>query len=135
MTERGNNDNNDVDDWTPQHITEGKSEAADAPLLDDDDDNEDDDCEDDGIDVRDDVDDQAILDMPIVFAAGTVADSSVVEKDRGGTHVHDKCSTKEEFSSQRQWGNVILDVFPLDPGQGAEIERAKKMLLTMYLNV
>ena len=97
MTERGNNDD-DVDKWRPQHIAEGKSEATDAPLLDDDDD-EDDDREDDGIDFRDDVNDQAILDMPVVFAARTAADSSVVENDRGGTHVHDKCSTKEEFLS------------------------------------
>ena len=63
-----------VDDGTPQHIAEGESEATDAPLLDDDDD-EDDVREDDGIDVRDDVDDQAMLDMPVVVAAGTVADS------------------------------------------------------------
>ncbi len=103
MTERGNDgDDNDVNDWTPQHITEGESEATDALLLDDDDDDEDDDREDDGIDVRDDVDDQAILDMPVVFAAGTVADWSVVENNRGGTHVHDKRSTKEEFSARRQ---------------------------------
>ena len=103
MTERGNDDDDDddddVDDWTPQHITEGESEATDAPLLDDDDDDEDDDREDDGIDVRDNVDDQPILDMPVVFAAGTAADSLVVENDRGGTHVHGKRSTKEEFSS------------------------------------
>ncbi len=100
MTERGNDNDDNVDNWMPQHITEGKSKATDAPLLDDDDDIEDDDCEDDGIDVRDDLDDQEILDMPVVFAAGTVADSSVVENNRGGTHVHDKCSKKEEFSSQ-----------------------------------
>ncbi len=53
--------------------------------------------------------------MPAVVAAGTVAVSSVVENDRGGTHVHDKRSTVEEFSSRRQWGYVISDVFPLDP--------------------
>ncbi len=102
MTERGNDDDDDVDDWTPQHITEGEREAADAPLLKDDDadDDEDDDREDAGINVRDDVDDQAILDMPVVFAAGTAANSSVVENDRGGNHVQDKCSTKEEFSSR-----------------------------------
>jgi hypothetical protein len=40
------------------------------------------------------------LDMPVVFAAGTAANSSVVENDRGGNHVQDKCSTKEEFSSR-----------------------------------
>jgi hypothetical protein len=102
LTERGNKDDDDVDDWMPQHITEGKSEATDAPLLDDDNDDEDDNCEDDGINVRVDVDDQAILDMPVVIAAGTVADSSVVENDRGGTHVHDKRSTSEELSSRRQ---------------------------------
>ena len=113
MTERGNDDN-DVDDGTLQHIVECESKATDAPLLDDDDD-EDDVREDDGIDVRDDVDDQAILDMPVIVVAGTVADSSVVENDRGGTHVHDKRSTKEEFSSRRQWVNVISDVFPQDP--------------------
>jgi hypothetical protein len=86
----------------------------DAPLLDNNND-DDDNREDDGIDVRNDVDDQAILDMPVVVAAGTVADSLVVENNRGGTHVHDKCSTIKEFSSQRQWGYVISDVFPLDP--------------------
>jgi hypothetical protein len=97
LTERGNDDDDDddVDDWMPQHITEGESEATDAPLLDDDDDDEDDDRE----DARDNVDDQPILDMPVVFAAGTTADSLVVENDRGGTHVHGKRSTKEEFSS------------------------------------
>ncbi len=65
---------------------------TDVPLLDDNND-DDDNREDDGIDVRDDVDDQAILDMPVVVAAGTVADSLVVENNRGGTHVHDKHST------------------------------------------
>ncbi len=89
-------------------------------MLDEDDDDEDDDHKDDGIDVRNDVHDQAILNMPIVFATGLVADSSVVENDRGGTHDHDKSSTKEEFSLRRQWGNVIFNVFPLDPGQGAK---------------
>jgi hypothetical protein len=121
LTERGDDDD-DVDDWTPQHITEGESEATDAPLLDNDDDNEDDNREDDGIDVRDDVDDQVILDMPVVFAAGTGADSLAVKNGRGGTHVHDKRSTKEEFLSRQQWGNVISNIFPLDPGQGAGIE-------------
>ncbi len=48
---------NDVDAWTPQHITEGKSEAKEVPMLDDDDNNDDDDREDDGIDVRDNIDD------------------------------------------------------------------------------
>ena len=86
------------------------------PQLDNNNDNEDDDRKDEDIDVRNDVDDQAILDMPVVIAAGRVADSSVVENDRGGTHVHNKCSTNEEFSLQRQWGNVFSDVFPLDSG-------------------
>ncbi len=53
--------------------------------------------------------------MPVVVAARTVADSSVVENDRGGTHVHDKCSTIKEFLLRHQWGYVISDVFPLDP--------------------
>ncbi len=68
------------------------------PLLDDDN-NDDDDRKDDGIDVRDDINDQVILDMPVVVVAGTVADLSVVENDRGGTHAHDKCSTIEKFLS------------------------------------
>ena len=86
----------------------------DAPLLDNNND-DDDDREDDGIDVRDDVDNQAILDMPIVVASGTVADLSVVENNRGGTHVHDKCSTIKEFLLRQQWRYVISDVFPLVP--------------------
>jgi hypothetical protein len=53
--------------------------------------------------------------MPVVIAARTVANSLVVENDRGGTHVHDKRSTIKEFLSRRQWGYVISDVFPLDP--------------------
>ena len=113
MTEWGNDDN-DVDDRTPQHIAEGESKATDVPLLDDND-NEDDVREGDNIDVRNDVDDQAILDIPVVVANGKVADSLVVENDRGGTHIHDKRSTKKEFSSRRQCGNIISNLFPLDP--------------------
>jgi hypothetical protein len=64
----------------------------DAPLLNDEDD-DDDDHEDDSIDVRDDINDQAILDMPVVVAARMEA---VVENDRRGTHLHDKNSTIEE---------------------------------------
>jgi hypothetical protein len=59
-------------------------------LLDDDDDG--DDREEASINVRDDFDNQAISDMPIVVAAGTAA---VVENDRGGTHVYNKRSTIE----------------------------------------
>ncbi len=81
------------------------------PLLDDDDD-DDDDREDDSINVHDDINDQAISDMPVIVAAGTAA---VVENDRGGTHVHDKRSMIKEILSQRQWGHITADVFPLDP--------------------
>jgi hypothetical protein len=83
----------------------------DAPLLDDDD-NDDDNRKDDSIDVHNDIDNQAISNMPVVVAAGMAA---VVENDRGGTHVHNKCSTIEEILSQQQWGHITADVFPLDP--------------------
>ncbi len=81
------------------------------PLPDGDDD-DDEDCKDDSIDVHDDIDDQAISDIPVVVAAGTAA---VVENDREGTHIHDKRSTIKEISSRRQWGHITADVFPLDP--------------------
>ncbi len=64
------------------------------------------------MDVRDDINNQAISDMPVVVAAGTAA---VFENDSGGTHVHDKHSTIKEIPSRRQWGHITADVFPLDP--------------------
>ncbi len=66
------------------------------PLLDDNDD-DDDDRKDDSIDVHNNINDQAILDMPVIIAAGTAA---VVKNNRGGTHVHDKCSRIKEILSQ-----------------------------------
>jgi hypothetical protein len=50
--------------------------------------------------------------MPVIVAAGTAA---VVENDRGGTHIHDKCSMIKEILSQQQLGHITANVFPLDP--------------------
>ncbi len=129
MTERGNDDD-DVDDWTPQHIVEGESEATDAPLLDDDD-NEDDDRKDDGIDVCNDVDDRAILDMPVVFAAGTVADSSVVENDRGGPTSTTNAQRRRNSHFDDNGETSFLAYFPWTQGAGIESQKVGKIGMSM----
>ncbi len=93
------------------------------PLLDDDD-NDDDNREGDSIDVRNDIDDQAILDMPFVVATGT---AEVVENDRGGPTSTTNAQRLRKFCLDNNGNTSLPTYFPWTQGSGSESQKVGKI--------